>query len=90
MLKGIRSFGYSITSKVVSKIADSLPLTVLTIIVLLLAISFSGGFLASLLWNVTVVPLFGFPAITWWQAWCLMFLFNLVTSALRASGSSKK
>lgn len=54
-------------------------LPILAVAGLLLLLSLLGGFAASLIWNYVVVALFSnLPKVTWWQAWLIMFLINLV------------
>lgn len=58
---------------------------------LLLAAGLTAGvaWVLSWGWGVAIVPL-GVPAITWFQAWCLMLVVGILTSGFRASVRTSK
>ena len=49
---------------------------------------FIGGEIVKLLWNWLLPPLFGFPAITFWQAFGLLALCRILFGGFRMQGSS--
>lgn len=56
------------------------------LLVLALAACFSAGiaWVLSWGWGVALVPL-GVPAISWFQAWCLMLVVGILTGGIRVS-----
>ena len=46
---------------------------------IILVFSFLGRLIASFIWNNVIVALFhNLPIVTWYQAWSIMFIFNIV------------
>jgi hypothetical protein len=46
-----------------------------------------GGWIVELLWNALLPPLFGWPAVTFWQALGLLVLCRILFGGLGCSGT---
>ena len=57
------------------------------ILVIIIGFSAAFGAIFWLVWNATVVVAFGWPALTFWQAWGIWFLLGLVLGMIRRSRS---
>lgn len=68
-------------------------LTAFLAVVGLLAVAAGVGLLMAFpikwCWNYSVVAIWGLPAITWGQAWCLSFLSHVLIKSNISSNSSK-
>jgi hypothetical protein len=53
----------------------------------IVAFSFLGGKIVEWLWNWLVPPLFGWRAITFWQAWGLLALCRILFGGMHVRGS---
>lgn len=55
----------------------------------LLAFVALGGFVVQLLWNGLLPPLFGWPAVTFWQALGLLVLSRILFGGFRVRGGRR-
>ena len=64
-------------------------LTALIIIPLLIVLSFITAGIATWLWGLIIVPVFGAPALSYWQMFGLIWLLRLIVPTNVSSSSSK-
>jgi hypothetical protein len=55
----------------------------------MLVLTFIGGEIVKLLWNWLVPPLFGWPQVTFWQAFALLALCRILFGGFGFSGGSR-
>ena len=64
-------------------------LMILGAILLFIILCLLGAAIAMWLWNVIMVPVFGMPALGYWQTYGIMILAKLIFGGKSVSSSSK-
>ena len=70
-------------------IAEGCLFTLIALIIVI-AFTFFGAWVATWLWGVIVVPVFNLPALSYWQMFGLIWLMRLVFSGGTTSSSRSK
>ena len=60
---------------------------IMTILLIVLCLSFIGAGIALWLWNAVAIPAFGAPALGYWQMYGLIWLLRFIVPTSISTGS---